>query len=41
MKNILLKEEYSQSELPTIPEDVEEIINYEKRRIYELKYLIN
>ena len=31
MKNILLKGEYSQSELPTIPEDVEEIINYEKK----------
>lgn len=32
MKNILLKGEYSQSELPTIPEDVEEIINYEKKK---------
>ena len=32
MKNILLKGEYSQSEFPTIPEDVEEIINYEKKK---------
>ncbi|CAN2327461.1 KAP NTPase domain-containing protein [Fusobacterium sp. oral taxon C10] len=31
MKNILLKGEYSQSELPTIPKDVEEIINCEKK----------